>query len=121
MWAGHDPDDSVRNNAVRALAVLAQSSSAMAARIPASGFIDMLNSGTWVDRNKGAFLLGILSARRDSEWVATAPYAWVPPEHRWRLPLLYVVFVTVIILLYFPCRWFAGVKARRQRGWLRYL
>jgi hypothetical protein len=35
--------------------------------------------------------------------------------------LLYLVFVIVVAVLYFACRWFAAVKARRQEGWLRYL
>ena len=55
------------------------------------------------------------------ERYAFAPYAQVPPEHRWSLPLLYLVFVIVIAALYFPCRWFAGVKARRREGWLKYV
>jgi len=56
-----------------------------------------------------------------AEFYRTAPRVNVPPELRWGLPLLYLVFVIVIALLYFPCRWFAGVKARRQEKWLRYL
>ena len=55
------------------------------------------------------------------EWYATAPFTSVPDGHQWRLPLLYLVFVIVIVLLYGPCRWYAGVKARRQEAWLRYL
>ena len=56
-----------------------------------------------------------------AEWYATAPYAWVPPEQRWSLALLYLVFVPVVAILYAACRWFAGVKARRANGWLRYV
>jgi hypothetical protein len=56
-----------------------------------------------------------------SEYFATAPYVSVPAEHRWGLPLLYLVFVTVVALLYFPCRWFASMKARHRECWLRYL
>jgi len=56
-----------------------------------------------------------------AEFFRTAPYVNVPPEHRWGLLSLYLVFVIVIALLYFPCRWFAGVKARHQKGWLSYL
>jgi uncharacterized membrane protein len=55
-----------------------------------------------------------------SEWYATAPYVWMP-EHRWGLPLLYLVFVIVIAILYVPCRWFARVKARHPQSWLRYI
>jgi uncharacterized membrane protein len=55
------------------------------------------------------------------EWYATAPGAQVPQEYRWSLPLLYLVFAMVIAFLYWPCRWFAGVKARGQKGWLSYI
>ena len=53
-------------------------------------------------------------------WFATAPYVAVPADQRWGLPLLYLVFVISIGLLYFPCRWFAGLKARRG-GWTQYI
>lgn len=55
------------------------------------------------------------------EWYVTAPYTSVPPANRWSLPLLYLVFAIVITILYFPCRWFARVKAQNPSGWLRYL
>jgi hypothetical protein len=35
----------------------------------------------------------------------------VPPEARWSLPLLYVVFAIVVAALYGPCRWYARVRA----------
>ena len=52
---------------------------------------------------------------------ATAPYVGMPPAQHWSLPLLYAVFAAVVVLLYFPCRWFAGLKARRRSAWLSYL
>jgi uncharacterized membrane protein len=55
------------------------------------------------------------------EWYATAPFTSVPVEARWSLPLLYLVFAAVVTILYFACRWFAGVKARSRSAWLRYL
>ena len=45
----------------------------------------------------------------------------VPDGYTWSLPLLYVTFSIVIALLYLPCRWYAGAKARRPSSWLRYL
>jgi hypothetical protein len=37
----------------------------------------------------------------------------IPDGYTWGLPLLYLVFAGVMTILYVPCRWFAGVKARR--------
>jgi HEAT repeat protein len=65
--ASHDPDDIVRNNAVRALAVIAGSDDARAAAIPAGPFMRMLKSSVWEDRNKALMLLGALSRRRPRE------------------------------------------------------
>lgn len=45
-----------------------------------------------------------------------------PPQgYVWSLPLLYAVCGIAIVLLYFACRWFAEVKARRNDWWLRYV
>jgi uncharacterized membrane protein len=45
-----------------------------------------------------------------------------PPQgYVWSLPLLYAVWGIAIVLLYFACRWFAEVKARRNDWWLRYV
>jgi uncharacterized membrane protein len=44
-----------------------------------------------------------------------------PPGYVWSLPLLYLVWGIAIVLLYFPCRWFAGLKAARNDWWLKYL
>ena len=68
--ASHDADDVVRNNATRALGVLAESSPKVAAQIPAAPFIEMLNSGSWSDRNKGRFVLESLTKTRDPKLLA---------------------------------------------------
>jgi uncharacterized membrane protein len=45
-----------------------------------------------------------------------------PPEgYVWSLPLLYLIWAITILLLYFPCRWFAEIKATRSNRWLKYL
>ncbi len=45
-----------------------------------------------------------------------------PPEgYVWSLGLLYLVTAAVVVVLYFPCRWFAQLKARRNNTWLSYL
>ena len=55
------------------------------------------------------------------EWFASAPFVSVPGERAWSLPLLYVVFALVILMLYFPCRWFEGFKARHSGSWVKYI
>ena len=45
----------------------------------------------------------------------------LPPGYMWSLTLLYAVWAVVIVLLYFPCRWFAQLKATRKSVWLSYL
>ncbi len=63
--AARDPDEGVRNNAVRALGVIASSSQQRAGMISPKPFIALLKSDKWVDRNKGAWLLINLTASRD--------------------------------------------------------
>jgi uncharacterized membrane protein len=44
-----------------------------------------------------------------------------PPEgYTWSLGVLYLVWAVAIIILYFACRWFAKLKARRTDAWLSY-
>ena len=47
-----------------------------------------------------------------------------PPDgYTWSLGLLYLVWAVAIVMLYFPCRWYADLKARRSdlATWLKYL
>lgn len=69
VLASHDVDDGVRNDAIRALGVLARSSAEIARQIPAEVFVEMLSSGSWSDRNKAVFLLSELSRRRDPKLI----------------------------------------------------
>jgi hypothetical protein len=62
--AGFDADESVRNNAVRALAVLAYGRPALASRVPLAKFVALLQSDRWSDRNKGSLLLDALTISR---------------------------------------------------------
>jgi uncharacterized membrane protein len=59
------------------------------------------------------------------------PYAWLlhggfwffdlPEGYGHGLPFVYLIWAVVIVLLYFPCRWFAELKQRRRDWWLSYL
>lgn len=63
--ASLDRDGDTRNNAIRALKVLAGARPDLAARIPVEPFVGLLRSGTWTDHNKGSLLLMALTARRE--------------------------------------------------------
>lgn len=44
-----------------------------------------------------------------------------PPGYGYGLPVVYLVWIAVVLALFVPCRWFAGVKQRRRDPWLSYL
>ena len=52
----------------------------------------------------------------------TAPFTEIDEVHRWGLPLLYLVFAIVEILLYFVCRRYAKYKLEHpEKKWLKYI
>jgi uncharacterized membrane protein len=52
----------------------------------------------------------IMYGSAHQEWYATAPYAHVPEEFRWTLPLLYLIFVIDVAILYAASRWYVNYK-----------
>jgi hypothetical protein len=68
-----DPDEEVRNNAMRALWVFADMDpgvSRSVPRIPSEPFLALLNSAVWSDRNKASVALVSMTATRDPELLA---------------------------------------------------
>jgi hypothetical protein len=68
VYAMADLSDAVRNAAMRALGIIAAfaaRSPARAIRVPATPFVDRLNSPVWTDRNKASLALMELSANRE--------------------------------------------------------
>lgn len=51
----------------------------------------------------------------------TAPYVSMPPDQRWPLWLLYLVWLIAVAILYPLCSWYAEAKAQRPRPWMRYV
>jgi uncharacterized membrane protein len=47
--------------------------------------------------------------------------AFLPAGYGLPLPLVYVVWVLVLLTLYPLCRWVAGIKSRRRDWWLSYV
>jgi uncharacterized membrane protein len=44
----------------------------------------------------------------------------IPKDYGYDLPVVYVVWIGVVVSLYPACKWFAGVKSRRRSAWLSY-
>ena len=44
-----------------------------------------------------------------------------PPDNGFGLPVVYLVWIIVVLLLYPLCKWFAALKQRRREAWLSYL
>ena len=49
------------------------------------------------------------------------PLNTFPPGFGYELWVAYAVWIAIVAVLYLPCRWFAGVKARNRSPWLSYL
>jgi hypothetical protein len=85
--ASRDASDDVRNDATRALGVLLESNVALARWIPPQGFIDMMSSGIWTDRNKASFVLEPMTRGRYSKLLAALRAQALEPlieMARWR-------------------------------------
>jgi uncharacterized membrane protein len=70
----------------------------------------------------GLAVLAGLSRGLPVAWMFSAAALGPAPEG-WALglPGIYAAWAVVLAVLYLPCRWFAGVKARHPGGWLSYL
>ena len=71
-----------------------------------------------------ALVVSIIRLGKVSPWLFTNhPMGNPPPPegYTWSLPLLYLVWAVAIVILFFPCRWFASLKGKRKDWWLSYL
>jgi uncharacterized membrane protein len=70
-----------------------------------------------------ALVIGLLW-RQPVSWLWGSPLPLrrpAPPEYGHGLLFVYGITLAVVVTLYFPCRWFATVKQRKQDWRLRYL
>ena len=44
-----------------------------------------------------------------------------PENWGFDLPIVYLAWFLIVTALYYPCRWFAGVKRRSSAPWLSYV
>jgi uncharacterized membrane protein len=59
-----------------------------------------------------------------ADFLFRAPFSPVPAnapaDVGYPLALVYLLWLSIVAILYLPCRWFAGVKSRYRYGWLSY-
>ena len=71
-----------------------------------------------------ACVVSLIREGRVNPWLF-GNHPMAPPElpegYMWSLALLYLVTAICVVALYFPCRWFARVRAARRSAWLSYL
>ncbi len=67
-----------------------------------------------------AILVGVLF-RQPIDWLFHGGFIFGAPDGwGYGLPFVYLMWITAVVILYFPCRWFEGVKQRRKDWWLSY-
>jgi uncharacterized membrane protein len=68
-----------------------------------------------------AILAGVLS-HQPVGWLFHGGFMFgAPDDWGFNLPFVYLMWITAVVILYFPCRWYEGVKQRRKDWWLSYI
>lgn len=50
-----------------------------------------------------------------------SPFLFRPVDFGFSLPVTYLFWLMVILLMYYPCKWYGRYKATHQKWWLSYL
>ncbi|MEO6222041.1 MAG: heparan-alpha-glucosaminide N-acetyltransferase domain-containing protein, partial [Vicinamibacterales bacterium] len=71
-------------------------------------------------------VVACLARYRSAHWMFESPdlahYPFSPPPGwGYSLPVVYLIWIVVVIAMFPVCRWFAALKQRRQDAWLSYL
>lgn len=66
-----------------------------------------------------AVLAGILQGLPASAWFVDSHH--MPDGYGFELPVIYFVWLCILLVLYPACRWYARLKATRKDWWLSYL
>jgi uncharacterized membrane protein len=78
------------------------------------GLIHLLAVGAALVRYGDAS--GLFQSPSLAQYPFTAPAGWAAS-----LPVIYLIWAAVVLMMYPVSRWYAGVKARRTEWWLSYL
>lgn len=53
--------------------------------------------------------------------IPNQPFFFQPPDFGFSLPVVYLIWLLIVIMLYIPCRWYGNYKRTHQQWWLSYL
>ena len=68
-----------------------------------------------------AVVVALLS-HQPVDWLFHGGFIFGAPDGwGYGLPFVYLMWFTAVVILYFPCRWYEGVKQRRKDWWLSYI
>lgn len=68
-----------------------------------------------------AMIVAAIKGSNVSRFTQSLFFADPDPTWGFGLPIVYLVWAVVVLVLYYPCLWFMKVKMRRQDWWLSYL
>lgn len=68
-----------------------------------------------------AIVIAAIKGSNVARFTQSLFFAGPDPTWGFGLPVVYLVWIFIVLLLYFPCRWFMRLKARRKDWWLSYL
>jgi len=76
----------------------------------------------WTYAHSSAYLLSLAAGKPTSVYFGLPGFGGPPPPNvGFDLWVVYVVWLTGVLLLYPLCKWYASVKARRRDWWLSYV
>jgi uncharacterized membrane protein len=77
----------------------------------------------WIGSHGAAVLLTLAAGKQAGYLFQHPPefFTTAPPDAGFPLTTTYAAWITIVVIAYFLCRWYAGVKSRRRDWWLSYL
>ena len=106
--------------AIALLAFLERPAGALASKVAVFGRVPFFYYVLHIPLIHAAGIVALL-ARYGPVILRYGPANPPPQDLGFSLPVVYAAWIAAVVVLYFPCRWYAALKARRNEAWLSYL